>query len=231
MAGAGESIDVTFAPDFLNLMAHELSQPLTAALGSVTTLRDRKNFEGMEESRDKLVEIAIRNLEQLQALLDSLRVFTEAEAGNLLVEKTKISVSDLFREAEENFGAPSSGTRITFASDPGLLVDVELRLFRQVLANVIANAGKFSPAGTLITVEAHRGPNDSVVFTVSDEGPGVPPGEAERVFEKSVRLQPGHRGLGLGLFVAMAIVVAHGGRIWVENIDGGARFSVSIPSN
>jgi signal transduction histidine kinase len=229
MSDASESLDIVFAPDFLNLMAHELSQPLTAALGSVTTLRDRKS-EDLEEDRDKLIEIAIRNLEQLQALLDSLRVFTQAEKGNLLVEKTRVAVSDLFREAEENFGSPSSGTRITFSSEPGLTVNVELRLFRQVLANVIANAGKFSPSGTLITVEAHKGENDYVIFTVSDEGPGIPPDEAERIFEKSVRLQPGERGLGLGLFVAMAIVIAHGGRIWAENIDGGARFSVTIPS-
>lgn len=69
------------------------------------------------------------------------------------------------------------------------MVDVELRLFRQVLANVIANAGKFSPPGTLISVEAHKGDKNSVVFTVSDEGPGVPPDEAERIFEKTVRLE------------------------------------------
>lgn len=230
MADANDSIAVTFGPDFLNLMAHELSQPLSAALGSVTTMRDRRDSEGLDETSDKLVEIAIRNLEQLQALLDSLRIFTEAEAGNLLVEKTRVPVSELFREAEENFGSPSSGTRITFASEPGLEVDVELRLFRQVLANVIANAGKFSPEGTLITVEAHRADQDTVVFSVSDEGPGVPPGEAEHIFEKSVRLQPGTRGFGLGLFVAMAIVIAHGGRIWAENRNGGARFSVAIPS-
>jgi two-component system, OmpR family, sensor histidine kinase KdpD len=229
-ADASESIDVVLRPDFLNLMAHELSQPLTAALGSVSTLRDGIDTEGFEETRDKLIQIAIRNLEQLQALLDSLRIFTEADAGNILVEKTRVPVSELFREAEENFGSPSSGTRITFTSEPGLMVDVEMRLFRQVLTNVIANAGKFSPNGTLITVEAHKGENDGIVFTVSDEGPGIPSGEAEHIFERSVRLQTGKKGLGLGLFVAMAIVMAHGGRIWAENINGGARFSVVIPS-
>lgn len=231
MAGdANRSVDVTLGPDFLNLIAHELSQPLTAALGSVSTLQGRQDTEGFAETREKLIEIAIRNLEQLQALLDSLRIFTEAETGNLLVEKTRVEVSELFREAEENFGSPSSGTKITFSSEPGLVADVELRLFRQVLTNVIANAGKFSPAGTLITVEAHKGDDDNIVFTVSDEGPGIPEGEAEHIFEKSVRLQPGQRGLGLGLFVAMAIVIAHGGRIWADNINRGARFSVVIPS-
>lgn len=150
MADTRGSRDVTFAPEFLNLMAHELSQPLTAALGSVTTIRDRRDLAGFEGLHDKLIEIAIRNLEQLQALLDSLRIFAEADSGSLVVEKTRVSVAELFREAEENFGEPSSGTRITFTSPPELTVAVELRLFRQVLTNVIGNAGKFSPPGTMI---------------------------------------------------------------------------------
>lgn len=230
MTDARGTIDVTLAPDFLDLVAHELAQPLTAALISVSTLKHRKDSQGFEDIRDKLIDTAIRNLEQLQGLIESLRVFTEADSGNLVVKKTRISVSDLFREAEENFGEPSSRTRIRFISKPGLVVDVELRLFRQVLGNVIANAGKFSPEGTLISVEAHEGEKGEVIFTVSDQGPGVPPAEVERIFEKAVRLQPTQRGLGLGLFVAMAIVIAHGGRIWAENLDGGARFSVAIPS-
>jgi signal transduction histidine kinase len=229
MAEAREPIEV--APNYLSLMAHELSQPLTAALNSVVTLRDRKVDEGVHRvSRADLINIAIRNLEQLQALLESLSVFSELEAGSLMVHKAKVPVADLFREAEENFGTPSSGTKISFACEPGLEVNVELRLFRQVLSNVIGNAGKFSPAGTQITVEAHKTDTDSVVFTVSDEGPGVPPEETTHIFERAVRLQPEMRGLGLGLFVAMAIIIAHGGRIWVENIDGGARFSVEVPT-
>ncbi|MGH9198750.1 MAG: sensor histidine kinase, partial [Acidimicrobiia bacterium] len=187
-----EHIEV--APDFLSLMAHELSQPLTAALGSVVTIRDRKNTDDFEDQgKDALVDIAIRNLEQLQALLDSLRVFSEVEAGTLVVEKTRVTVEDLFREAKENFGTPSSGTRIKFKSEPDLAVSVELRLFRQVLTNVIANAGKFTPAGTLISVEARRSGQGTVLFTVRDEGPGVPTEEQDRIFKKSVRLQKGAR--------------------------------------
>ena len=231
MAGSEGTMDVVVAPDFLSLMAHELAQPLTAALGSVQTIKARTASGDLDEdSHAKLVDIATRNLEQLQALLDSLRVFSEAEAGILEVDRTTVSVEDLFREAQENFGSPWSGTTISCRCDPGLEVKVELMLFRQVLANLVANAYKFSPGGSSISLEAHGTDEDTVLFTVSDQGPGFPPDESERIFERSVRLQAGKRGLGLGLFVAMAIVVAHGGRIWAENIDEGAKFSVVVPA-
>jgi two-component system sensor histidine kinase KdpD len=223
--------DVAVAPAFLSVMAHELSQPLTAALGSAAALRERSASEKLDDTkRDQLLETAIRNLEQLQALLDSLRVFSEAEAGSLKVATTEVRVEDLFRDAEEDFGDPSSGTRIALTSEPGLQVRVDLMLFRQVLSNIISNAAKFSPTGSLISVEAH-GNKDRVVFTVTDEGGGFPPEEAERIFGKSVRLRPGKKGLGVGLFVAKAIIQAHGGDIWAENTNGGARFSFTIPAS
>jgi two-component system sensor histidine kinase KdpD len=218
---------VLVAPAFLSVMAHELAQPLTAALGSVYTLKDHPT-EFTDAVRGTLLDTAIRNLEQLQALLNSLRVFSEAEAGKLDVKRSTVSVEALFRDAADDFGMPSSRTRVSFTCDPGLLVDVELMLFRQVLSNIIANAAKFSPNNSLIAVEAHESRKD-VIFTITDEGGGFPAAEAERIFGKNVRLQPGQKGLGVGLFVAKAIVEAHHGRIWAENIERGAKFSVAIP--
>jgi signal transduction histidine kinase len=223
--------DVAVAPSFLSVMSHELAQPLTAALGAAYTLKARTASGQLDDAtREMLFDTAIRNLEQLQALLDSLQVFSEAEAGKLKVETATVWVEELFADAEEDFGTPSSRTRVLFDSEPGLQVQVELMLFRQVLSNLISNAAKFSPNGSLISVEAHKHEGDVIVFTVSDEGGGFPADEAERIFGKSVRLQPGKKGLGVGLFVAKAIVEAHGGRIWAENTHKGARFSVAIPA-
>jgi two-component system sensor histidine kinase KdpD len=222
--------DVAVAPAFLSVMAHELSQPLTAALGSAQTLKRRSASGELDDAeRDKLFTIAIRNLEQLQALLDSLRVFSDAEAGSLKVETANVLVEDLLEDALGDFGSPLSGTRIAVNTEPELQVRVDLMLFRQVLSNIINNAAKFSPDGTLVSVEAHR-EKDRVVFTVSDEGGGFPAEEAERIFGKSVRLQPGTKGLGVGLFVAKAIIEAHGGVIYAENLNGGARFTFTIPA-
>jgi signal transduction histidine kinase len=223
--------DVAVAPAFLSLMAHELGQPLAAALGSTYTLKERAGSNELDEiTRQHLYDTAIRNLEQLQALLDSLRVFSEAEAGKLRVTTSPVGVSRLFRDAEDDFGTPLSRTRVSFDCEQKLLAQVDLMLFRQVLTNIINNAAKFSPGGSLITVEAHMTDEDTITFTVSDQGEGFPPDEAERIFGKSVRLQPGKKGLGVGLFVAKAIVEAHGGQIWAENTSEGARFSFTIPA-
>jgi two-component system sensor histidine kinase KdpD len=229
MSVASPSKDVPVAPAFLSMMAHELSQPLSVAVGSASALRRIASQDQDDAKRDQLLETAIRNLEQLQALLASLRVFSDAEAGSLYVETRTALVEDLFRDAQEDFGDPSSGTRVVFTSEPGLQVGVDLMLIRQVLTNIINNAAKFSPPGSLISVVARRD-QDRVVFSIRDEGGGFPRAEAERIFGKSVRLQPGKQGLGVGLFVAKAIVEAHGGVIWAENIDGGARFSFAIPA-
>jgi two-component system sensor histidine kinase KdpD len=223
--------EIVVAPAFISLMAHELAQPLSAALGSALTLQEHAASEELDlVTRGQLHDTIIRNLEQLQSLLDSLRVFSEAETGGLQVTLASVRVADLFRDAEADFGAPWSRTRVMFSDEPGLQIDVELMLFRQVLTNLINNADKFSPRGSVISVEARRGNGNEVVITVSDEGGGFPPEEAERIFGKSVRLQPGKKGLGVGLFVAKAIVKAHGGRIWAENTYKGAKFSVVLPA-
>jgi two-component system, OmpR family, sensor histidine kinase KdpD len=226
----GERDKDAVAPAFVGLMTHELAQPLAVALGSTYTLKERSVEELDEVTRELLCDTAIRNLEQLQSLLDNLRVFTDAEAGILMVETRPEWIEDLFRDAENDFGALWPRARISFVGEPGLQVNVDVTLFRQVLFNLINNAVKFSPKGSSICVEAFKGRDDEVLITVTDEGEGFPPDQAERIFERSVRLQAGVKGMGVGLFVARTIVEAHGGRIWAENRNPGARFSVAIPS-
>ena len=104
-------------------------------------------------------------------------------------------------------------------------------LIGQVLVNLLENAAKYTSAGTLISISAHAN-RDEMTISVADEGPGLPPGEEKRVFEKFHRAAPEgpQSGVGLGLSIAKAIVQAHGGAIEAENLPlGGAVFRFSLP--
>jgi two-component system sensor histidine kinase KdpD len=110
-------------------------------------------------------------------------------------------------------------------------VNVDGVLIGQLLANLLENAAKYTPAGTSISISAEAG-QEELVVAVADEGPGLPPGEEERVFDKFHRAAPegAQSGVGLGLSICKAIVQAHGGSITAENLPaGGAVFRFTLP--
>jgi two-component system sensor histidine kinase KdpD len=111
------------------------------------------------------------------------------------------------------------------------LVNVDGVLIGQLLANLLENAAKYTPPGTTVSISAEAG-NEEIVVSVADEGPGLPQGEEERVFDKFHRAAPegAQSGVGLGLSICKAIVQAHGGSIAAENLPaGGAVFRFTLP--
>ena len=112
---------------------------------------------------------------------------------------------------------------------PSVMAD-ESRIL-QVLSNLLSNAMKFTPPGGAITIGV-RAESDRVVFAIGDEGPGIPPEDVPRLFDRFWHARRGDegRGTGLGLAIAKGIVEAHDGRIWVETAPGaGATFCFSVP--
>jgi two-component system, OmpR family, sensor histidine kinase KdpD len=111
------------------------------------------------------------------------------------------------------------------------LVEFDATLIERVLYNLLENAGKYTPAGTVIAIAAEASAGQ-LFITVSDRGPGVPQGQREAIFEKFTRgsRESATPGVGLGLAISRAIVEAHRGKIWVEdNPGGGARFCFTLP--
>ena len=112
---------------------------------------------------------------------------------------------------------------------PDLMLDEDM--IRRVIINLLENAVKYTPAGSIIKVEAQEKEDEALIW-VDDNGPGIPPDEHIRIFNKFTRLKSreGSKGLGLGLAYCRLAVEAHGGRIWVESEPGkGARFIFTVP--
>jgi len=111
------------------------------------------------------------------------------------------------------------------------LLEFDAVLIERVLVNLLENAAKYTPAGSEITVEAVVKGQEAEI-AISDNGPGLPPGLGQAIFEKFIRGTPesAKAGIGLGLAIGKAIVEAHQGRIWAENRPtGGARFAFTLP--
>jgi two-component system sensor histidine kinase KdpD len=178
-----------------------------------------------------LASTILHESQQMGRLVANLLDMMQVESGALQVQKEWQLLSDvvgvaLLRTEEELRDHP-----VTTSLPPDLpLVPIDEILLEQVFVNLLENAARHTPADTPVEIGAEGRANEVMVW-VADRGPGLPPGEAERVFEKFHRASaaPG-AGVGLGLAICRGIVNAHGGRIWAESrAGGGAVFRFTIP--
>jgi two-component system sensor histidine kinase KdpD len=212
----------------LSAVSHDLRTPLAAITGAASALRDAKLMDG--DARSDLLETVVVEAERLERLVANLLEMTRLHSGAVALQRAWMPLEEMVSSALARLENPI-GERVVhvdLASAP--LVFVDPVLFEQVFVNLFENAAKYTPAGTPIDVDAHRG-EGTVVIEVADRGPGLVGGTEQQVFEKFYRgAHPGVRGVGLGLPICKAIVEAHGGTIGAENRpDGGALFRITLP--
>lgn len=217
----------------LGVVSHDLRNPLSAVAMCARALRDAPPEDAQE--RAALLRTIDDSTEWMNRLIQDLLDVASIEAGRLSLatqpERPRSLVTAALQMFEVEAAERSIELRADVAADlPTVLAD-EGRIV-QLLGNLLRNALKFSPDGSMVTVAASRRDVD-VVFSVRDEGPGIPPEAQARVFERYWRGTDGtrHRGAGLGLSIARGIAEAHGGRVWVESPPGqGATFFFSLPA-
>ena len=165
--------------------------------------------------------------------MTNLLDMTRLEAGALELHPMTIDFTDLVDEALALLGGTLTPGRVAVDTPEGLpLLHLDHVLMSQVLANVLENAERLSPGGSVIRVAARRAPGNAarVEIAVADDGPGIAPEDRERVFEMFSQNGGGGRA-GLGLAIAKAFVEAHGGLIWIDpDVGGGARVVFTVPS-
>ncbi len=217
---------------FISVISHELKTPVALIKGYVSTLRredaswDRNiiqdSLQVIEEEADRLTEL-------IENLLDASRL----QAGALAINLADVALDDLAVRIAERFRTQTSQHKIIldFPSNFPIILADEDRL-AQVFSNLISNAIKYSPAGGEISIRGQIRP-DTVIICIRDQGPGITPEDAPHVFERFYRSSSTARttkGAGLGLYLARAVVEAHGGKIWVDPIPAlGAQICFSLP--
>ncbi len=214
----------------LSSLSHDMRTPLAAIEGAATTLLQDGGPSDVATRRE-LAGAIVQESQRMSRLVANLLDMIRVESGALEVQKEWQLLSDVAGVALLRTEEQLAGRRVTIEFPPELpLVPVDEVLLEQVFVNLLENAAKHTPPDTPIELGATGG-NQEVIVSVADRGPGVPPGEEERIFEKFQRAgSTAGTGIGLGLTICRGIVTAHGGRIWVEGRPGGgAIFRFTIP--
>ena len=217
----------------LTSISHDLKTPLAAIMGAAGTLRDYQSALP-EEDRVELLTTVTDESERLNRFIANLLDMTRIESGamqpNSAFHYTGDIVGSALRRAKKILAGHSVDVDVP-ANLPMIRVDPVL--FEQVLFNLLDNAAKYAPEGSRVSVRAESN-GEQVLIRISDEGPGIPQGDLERVFDTFYRVRKGDHvraGTGLGLSICRGFVEAMGGTIAAENRAdrSGAIFTVSLP--
>jgi signal transduction histidine kinase len=215
--------------DLVANVSHELRTPITALQAGLENLVDGVEPPGPEQLRTML-----RQVERLGRLVAQLLDLSRLESGAIPLQRRTFEVRPVLEDAvdESRLHAPDVEVSVAVA-EPGLSADGDPERVHQVLANLLENAVRHSPAGGRVEVSA-RSERGRVAIEVCDEGPGIPEEEANRVFERFYRADTArsssHGGAGLGLAIARWIVDLHGGDIRAERrVPTGCRMVVLLP--
>ncbi len=223
------------AEELLAMVAHELRRPLTALLGALATLQHRDQALSTLQQQE-LLGMARRQGEQLQRLLGQLLAAAGVDRGQArLARRSLVDAAALSEEAGRAAGLAHPDHPITIEVAGPLLVRVDPLAVSRILGNLLDNAATYSPPGAPIRLSAGRVGVHAVV-AVHDAGPGIPPADRDRVFERYARLDqpttsPGGGGLGLGLYIARRLARANRGELQVTDPPGsrGTRLELRLP--
>jgi signal transduction histidine kinase len=217
--------------EHLSFLSHELRTPLTSIQG-FSELMAEGGLPGDETA--EFAGIIHLNAQRLERMISDILDMDRLESGQRHLRRQRVDLSAVILEVVETLSGLGHDHEISLAVAgdlPPLGADGDL--LTVVFTNVIGNAIKYTPPAGRIAIAVSQPVPTQVEIAVSDTGPGVPPEALEKIFQRFARLTRDERqlivGSGLGLPIARQIVELHGGQIWAENVEGGARFVVRLP--
>ncbi len=213
--------------DFINMASHELKTPLTSARAFAQVLRT-KTRDSQIASYTQKIDTQLGKLTQLvQKLLDVTRL----QQGLITLEKSRVNLKDIANDVVNDLQPTTPHSIVLKWRRDDTVVFADREQISRVLTNLVDNAIKFSPKDKRIIVGVRRKKHAIEVF-VQDFGIGIPENRQERIFERFYQVEKHYTypGLGLGLFISSEILAEHGGKMWVESMEGsGSTFYFSLP--
>jgi len=207
-------------------VSHELRTPLSVVQGNLEAL-----VAGVHPADEAHLAAILDETKVLSRLVEDLRTLSLAESGALALHREAIDVGALVRETAESFASQAERTGVVIDAEvaTGLpQVDADPVRAREVLANLVANALRYTPRGGRVSMSAHA-EEPAVVFEVRDTGAGIAPERIDRIFDRFYK-SPESRGAGLGLAIVKQLVLAHGGQISATSVVGqGTAIRFTLP--
>jgi signal transduction histidine kinase len=222
----------TIRREFIDDFSHEVRTPMAGLRSALETL-DNGDVDPRHEV--ELRQVMLRQINRLERLVKDLSELYRIESGELVLDRRQLTLSHLLRDLCDDFRERAAGSdvRFTLRADETRTTADAVRL-QQVFSNLLDNACKYSRASGEVLIEVGKD-NGEAVVRISDDGEGIPPGEAERIFNRFYRADRSRSqkvpGVGLGLAIAKHLVMLHGGAIRAYNRpSGGATFEVRLPA-
>ena len=224
--------------EFISMISHELKTPIVPLKGYAQMLLRPKFMGAINEKQKKAINSMLRNIEKLQALVDDVMDVYKLDLGRIKFSNCYTDIGTLIKQTIAELRPLTSAKQIDLSEDirdnGQVLCDPDR--IEQVLSNLIKNSIDFVPdkAGGKITVRVEKDNTNNVTFTVEDNGIGIKPEKADKLFQKFYQIDTGatrrHGGTGLGLVICRGIVEAHGGKIWVDTAHkNGTAIKFTLP--
>lgn len=220
---------------FVSIVSHELRTPMTSIKGYIENMLD--GLTGALSDRQSYYLGRVKyNVERLTRMINDLLDLSRIEAGRVELTLAPLAIAELVPEVVESLQPLGQAKSISIQhghQGGPVKISGDRDKLHQILTNLIQNAVKFTAPGGQVRVETKMIPEGFVQFCVADTGPGIPPHEQAKIFERFYRgeaIQVEQRGAGLGLAITKSLVELHGGKIWVESAPGqGSRFYFTMP--
>jgi PAS domain S-box-containing protein len=218
--------------DFIGMVSHELKTPLTS-LSAILQVAKAKLNKTDDAFLSGAMQKANHQVKRMSTMINGFLNISRLESGKIQIDKRLFNIEALIHEVVDEMKVTATTHTINAAECDAVEVNADQEKIQSVISNLISNAVKYSPNGTVIYIACKNAGKEAIV-SVRDEGIGIQPTDAEKIFDRYYRVENGNTqhisGFGIGLYLSAEIIYRHEGRIWLESESGkGSTFYFSLP--